>query len=568
MARKSRKVQIVSGQGEQLAEQVVKVFKTAVYARLSVEDNRIKDGSSIEDQIEIVKRYIDDKPYLQFAGTYCDNGSSGTNFNRDGFRQLMDDIKCGKIDCLAVKDLSRFARNHLEAGNYLEKIFPFLGVRFISVNDDLDTFGPKYDGQSMTVALKTLIHDFYSRDLSNKVKAALKIKALKGDFIGDYAPYCYVKSPENKNKLIVDDEAAGIVRDIFKWRLDGLSCSRIAGRLNDQDILTPNNYKYARGLVTAKRYSKRVLWYDDAVRYILNNIAYTGSIINGKVKTIQNQGYRMEQQPESDWVVVQGAHDSIISKDDFEAVRRMSVEDKEKRCNKASNRKQSDWPKQENIFSGVLFCAECGRRLHRCAHINSSERIVKNFFCCRYCKSTLPKDVRPEYMPQFRLEEAVMSAINKYIEVFTDSQGITSRAEVLSEPAARREALALELTACKRKLSQLSSRLTTLYVNYQDDLLSEEDYLYLKARYDGDKVICSNRISELGMILSQIENDISSDNRWFDAIERISGQPLNSDIIAALIERIEVTHSHKLIITYKFKNPLYDNGNAIEGRTK
>ena len=568
MARKSRKVQVVHGQAEQAPVQIEKVFATAIYARLSIEDNRIKGSSSIEDQIEIVKRYIEDKSYLQLAGAYCDNGSTGTNFDRDGFQTLMEDIKRGKIQCLAVKDLSRFARNYLEAGNYLEKIFPFLGVRFISVNDNIDTFDPKYDGQGMVVALKTLVHDFYAKDLSNKIKAAMKTKMQNGDFIGDYAPYGYVKSPDNKNKLVIDDEAAQTVRNIFKWRLDGLSCSNIAHRLNDMNVLTPNNYKHAKGMVNAKRYSKRVRWYYGLVKGILDNATYAGLIINGKTRTLQHQGFQIEKQPESNWLVVEGTHEAIVPKRDFEAVRRISDEGKEKWHNRTINEKRIDWAKQENIFTGILYCAECRNKLHRYTYLDSSERTVKNSFYCRYCKSTLPKDLRPKCMMQIKLEAIVSSAINKHIEVFSDNQGIISRVKVLEQAVSKQAVAATELTGLKRKLSQLNSRLTTLYTNYQDGVLTDEDYQYLKGRYDSDKSVCSNRINELGALLLQYEQKALSDNKWLDAVERIKSRPLNSDILTALVERIEITHEHQVLITYKFQSPLGDNAQTDQGSTQ
>ena len=558
MARKSRKVLIVNGLAEQAPTPVEKVYATAIYARLSIEDNGIKGSSSIEDQIEIAQRYIEDRPYLQLAGTYCDNGSSGTNFDRDGFQTLIGDIKCGKIQCLIVKDLSRFARNHLEAGNYLVKIFPFLGVRFISVTDNIDTFDPRFNEQGMIVAIKTLVHDFYSKDLSNKIKSSMRTKMLNGDFIGDYAPYGFIKSPDNKNRLLIDDEAAQNVRNIFKWRLEGHSCPKIAQLLNDMDVLTPNNYKYSKGIVATKRYGKRVLWYSELVKSVLDNATYAGYTINGRTKTLPNLGYMVEKQPENDWIVVQGTHEAIVSEEDYKEVQRLLNEIRTKRKNYKSNEKRIEWAKQENIFKGILYCAECGRKLKRHAYFNASKETIYNSFFCRYCKNTLPKNERPKCLTQMKIEVIVSNTISKYIEMFTDDQSLKARAKAINETTSKQDATVSELTGCKRKLSKINNRLTTLYTHYQDGVLTEDDYLHLKSRYDNDKSSCSDRICELEALQSQYKQEAISEKRWLDAIERVKSHPLNTDLVNILIERIEITHDHRLLITYKFRNPLSD----------
>ena len=200
-----------------------KIYRTAIYARLSNEDLGKKDSGSIENQILLVQKYIESKPYLKLCDTFIDNGETGTNFDRDGFKNLMEAIKNKKVDCIAVKDLSRLGRDYVETGNYIENVFPFLGVRFVSVNDNYDSKYPSKNGDNLSIVLKNLVNDMYAKDISKKIRSAFAIKHKKGEYTGGHAPYGYVKSAENRHKLVIDEEAAQNVKDIFQSKFFGTS---------------------------------------------------------------------------------------------------------------------------------------------------------------------------------------------------------------------------------------------------------------------------------------------------------------------------------------------------------
>jgi DNA invertase Pin-like site-specific DNA recombinase len=297
-----------------------KIYKTAIYARLSVEDSRKGDSNTIENQIILVKSYAESKPYLKLCGTFTDNGQSGTNFKREGFLNLMESVKRGEIDCIIVKDLSRFGRDYIETGNYLEKIFPFLGVRFISVNDNYDSSNLLSSGDNLTIIFKNLINDMYAKDISRKIKSVYEAKQKKGEFIGSYAPYGYSKSPEDKHTLIINDETAPIVRDIFQWKLDGMSNLAIVRILNEQNIMSPRNYLYYKKLISAEKYAKKILWNMNTITSMLSNLAYIGHMAQGKTKNDINTGIRQEHQAKDKWIVVENTHEPIIEKSIFYAV--------------------------------------------------------------------------------------------------------------------------------------------------------------------------------------------------------------------------------------------------------
>lgn len=274
MARKSRKPS-ASGTLDAAAQAKteMKLYRTAVYVRLSVEDSKNPDCDTIENQLSLVRNYVESKPYLRQTAEYIDNGVSGTRFDRPEFMRMVADMRAGEIDCIVVKDLSRLGRNYLEAGDYLEKIFPFFGVRFIAVTDGYDSINPNTAEDGLIVPLKNLINEAYAKDMSKKISTAIDIKQRQGKFIGSRTAYVYMKSPEDKNQLIVDREVSGIVVRIFECKARGMGNASIAKMLNEEGIASPMRYKYEKGLTKNKRYAES-LWNDGTIAAMIVNPVY------------------------------------------------------------------------------------------------------------------------------------------------------------------------------------------------------------------------------------------------------------------------------------------------------
>lgn len=265
------------------------VFYATPYYRISNDDGDLVvsgkgESNSISNQRSLIEDYVKDKPEIILCEERVDDGFSGVDFRRPAFLQMMEDVKAGKTNCIIVKDLSRFGRNYIEVGRFVQKIFPYLGVRFIAVNDNYDSANGNDAEDSIMLPFKNLMNDSYSRDLSVKVRSQFEIKRKKGEFIGSFAVYGYKKNPENKNQLVVDAYAAGVVRDIFRWRLSGMSNEKIAERLNDQGVLSPAEYKRSLGL----RYQSgfhvegQAMWSPVAIGRILSNQTYLGWVVQGK----------------------------------------------------------------------------------------------------------------------------------------------------------------------------------------------------------------------------------------------------------------------------------------------
>ena len=300
---------------------------------------------------------------MKVVDIYIDNGFSGTNFERPAFQKMMEDAKRGKINCIIVKDLSRFGRSYLEAGNYLEKIFPFLNIRFISVTDHFDTFAVissedvRGVANGIEIPLKNIINEVYAKDISRKVGSAIEIQKREGRYGGGVAPYGYKKSSTVKGKYEVDEEAAEVVRYIFRLRSEGYGYCSIVKILNEKGIKSPSAYRYEKGIVRNEKGSN-VLWKIYAIEDMLRDEVYLGNMVRGKTHSAMHKGEKRHYVPRAEWVIVPGTHEPIVSKELFEAVQ--AVNEKKAQEHKDNLEKAKENPKRDNLFKGKIFCGDCG----------------------------------------------------------------------------------------------------------------------------------------------------------------------------------------------------------------
>ena len=290
MARKSRKNQTAQVKIPETAE--ARSFSTAIYVRLSIENSGKDDaGDSIENQTGICREYVEARPYLNLYGIYSDNGEKGWKFDRPEFTRLMDDVKSGKVNCIVVKDLSRFGRDYIETGNYLEKIFPFLGVRFISITDNFDSFTCDDAESALMIPLKNMVNDVYAKDISRKIITSFRQRQETGDFLPGNPPYGYIKSKERQFRYDVDEKVAPYIRMLFEWKAAGVSHAEMARRLNDMGAVTPARRKIELGIWHAEKY-KHTVWGGRTLIDILTNPVYTGALVYGKIPKALYMGIR------------------------------------------------------------------------------------------------------------------------------------------------------------------------------------------------------------------------------------------------------------------------------------
>ena len=370
---------------------MIKISKwnVAAYLRLSKEDNENIESNSIVNQRELIEQYISSKSDLQIVDYYIDDEYSGTNFNRPGFRKLLQDMKNKKINCIIVKDLSRFARSHIEADMYFENIFPALNIRFISVIENVDSFENPDSMDNLIVPFKNLLNDAYAKDLSKKVRSALLTKRLNGEFIGTTATYGYLKDPKDKHKLIIDKDASENVIKIFNDIIEGKTASKIANELNKNKVLTPYVYKMKNDNIAIDK-----KWNAKMINVILQNRVYTGDLIQGKKKVENYRTHKLITTNKDEWIITENHHEPIISKEKFDEVQEILNKNKSARNNK-----------EKDLFYSFLKCADCGSSF--------TLRKVKNYeyyHCTSYVRnsSCTSHSIRKD-----RLIELVIEELNK-----------------------------------------------------------------------------------------------------------------------------------------------------------
>ena len=354
MARKSRKDTAALATPKKAA---MKIWRAALYIRLSVEFNG-KKGDSLETQRQIMEAYIALCPDIEIAEVYTDNGTTGRTFERDAFQRMLADVEDGKIDCIVVKDLSRLGRNTIDTGYYIEKYFPIHGVRFIAVNDQFDSEDSENSGNHLIVPLKNMINEAYAADISKKVRAQQNQAMRDGEFVGARPPYGYKKDPANCHRLLVNEDTAPIVRQIFQWTLDGVPLNVIVKRLNEGGVMTPGYYHASCGLFS---YDNKLAgsgkWQTWTVGKILADEVYTGDMVQGKHT---NVGHKQVVTKPEDWIIVRDTHEPLVSREVFAKAQAIREQKGKTRAAKV--------PYTENILRGRVFCGCCGKNLHRQRH--------------------------------------------------------------------------------------------------------------------------------------------------------------------------------------------------------
>ena len=373
-----------------------------MYLRLSKEDGEKTESNSISNQREMIHSYAKRNQFI-IRKEYVDDGYSGATFDRPNFKEMIKDAYDKKFDTIIVKDLSRFGRDYIEAGKYIQRIFPENGIRFISINDNYDSKVADMNDTHLILPIKNFINDSYCRDISNKVKSSQKIKREKGDFISAFAPYGYKKSEGNKNKLVIDEQAAPNIKNIFDMKLMGYSSKAIADELNCLGVLTPRKYKESQGFkCNGFQNIKGGNWTAKAINRIIENEVYIGNTLQGKSITLSYKNKKQIEKEKEEWIRVEDTHEPIISKEIFAIANTMLKRD----LNNSRGKDKID------IFTGMLFCKECGSSLIR-RTVKYKEREEIFYICSKYNKE---KYCSRHSIKEETLIKAVSKTIKSYIE--------------------------------------------------------------------------------------------------------------------------------------------------------
>lgn len=532
-----------------------RVYRASVYLRLSKEDGDVASGSknesnSIANQKSLILDYLKDKPDIQVVSVREDDGYSGVNFDRPGFQTMLEDVKKGNIDCIIVKDLSRFGRNYIEAGRYLEKLFPVLGVRFIAVNDNYDSLNTDmaYD---IVLPFKNLINDSYCRDLSVKIRSHLAVKRKNGEFIGAFACYGYLKDPEDRHKLAVDTYAATVVQDIFRLKINGYSQYRIANLLNQEGILSPMEYKRSLGIrfETSFKEHPKALWSAKAVSRILTNEVYTGVLVQGK-QTTPNHKIKIRQAvAEKDWVRVEHTHTPLIDPRLFEIVQILLERD------------TRTSPSGESVFplSGMLYCGDCGQPMVRKSTSYVPERSSSThsqkyaYFICH--GHSQARTCSWHRIREKDLLDTVLHALNHHVKNVLDNQKALQDLDAAASVFFLIQKHEHHIEKQELEIKRNEKLKAGIYEDLKDGLLDRQEYLTLQHEFDSRMEEAAEAIRHHRQEIQTLKDSRTKHYAWMDYFRQFGElQELTRWAAAITINRILVFEDHRIKILFHFED--------------
>ena len=530
-----------------------KIYRTGIYARLSKEDAEGIESNSIQSQRAICLAYIESHEDLELVDTYIDDGRTGSNTDRPGFQKMLEDMRSGRIDCAVSKDLSRFSRNYIDAGNYLEKIFPAMGTRFISVKENFDSFTASGSTETLSVSLQNLVNAIYSRDISKKVSTALRAQMETGTFRNRNLPYGYLWN-EDKTAYVVDEEAAGAVRQIFRWKLQGVSVYTIVEQLKASGVESPERHKRRVGTRTGDNIQGQG-WCPSTVRGILQNRAYIGEMICGKSETALYKGLKKQLAAKEDWIVVLDAHPPIVSATDFEAVERQMLE------GSAHREASMEWSADIragmiDLFAGKIFCADCEKRMYyKRQHIQCKGVVFRGVYDCSTHVRRGHDTCFSHSIRQDVLDKKVFHIVRDQLRVALDYEKLLKAMRGSAGEANIREKYNAAVSSVKLKLNALKKKRTGLYENYVEGILNEEEYAFAKQTYEEQYETLSRLLDEAVERRERFLESISPENKWLTMMRGVSRMTeLTQELVDAIIKRVLVYNKDRIEVELNYND--------------
>ena len=513
-------------------------YVIALYLRLSLEDDGFSESESIANQRGLLNHYI--KSCDEFAGCkvleFMDDGYTGTNFNRPAVTDMLNQVKDGKINCVVVKDFSRFGRNHIEVGDYIEQIFPFLGVRFISVNNNFDSKNHNMQAGTLDIAFTNLIYDYYSKDISKKVTSAKQAKMRKGDYMSSTAFYGYRKMPSNKNRLEIDPVAAEYVRKVFALCLEGKSTGTIARELNSQNIPTPLVYKRSIGynrkwnIVNSTNHWTRAM-----VLKLLREERYIGITISGKTKAGKVGSKQNVKQLRSEWIAVHNTHEPIVANEVFDKAQQILGLPSERMAFMA----------KEHLFSGKLICGHCN---HIMRGRYDKER---PYFFCETVKVRKSK-CATEKIYEDTLGEIVLASVVKYAEIALCADNILQQRK--SNADERIIKIADDISSLRTEIEKVKSTKVALYENYKEGTLTKDMYLDERSRSDNSITKMESEIVKMESEIEAIQDEANSNN-FVDCFKKhLHIDALTPQLVSELVSAIKIYDNDSIEIIWNFED--------------
>lgn len=521
---------------------MIKPFVIAIYLRLSSEDDDLRqrekrESNSIANQRNLLRAFIGQNEEFADAGVveFCDDGWSGKNFERPGVQEMIAQARQGRIQCIIVKDLSRFGRDHLIVDNYISRVFPFLGVRFIAVNDGIDSIRPE-DVDSMETSFKTLIYDYYSRDLSKKVRSAKELRARRGDFLSPFAPFGYVKDPTKNNRLMIDPPAAAIVRRIFQMTIDGKRRTEIARVLNREAVLTPMLYKRAAGCSRTIWPCVREdnFWTAHSVTEILRDERYIGTNIYGKRKRDMVGNTHTVKINRAGWITVGQAHDGIVTREEFDQAQAAMREFEE-----------YDASARKPFRARKVICGICGHAMARSKGANA-------FYSCHTSRVAFDYLCTEEPVPEADIQELVLADLRIQAAVAVEMERIW--AELHQSKAGTPANARKKISVLNELQAQHDRKLKELYEGFILGETSKSEYLAAKKSIVKSREDISAQIEEVRFCLNNTDADGHLQNRFITCFQQYKDtETLITEIVDNVLEKILVYPGGRLEVHWNYR---------------
>lgn len=522
-----------------------KVWKTALYLRLSRDDGTDAESNSIASQREILKEYVNRYPDMEIVDIYADDGYSGTNFDRPDFNRMMNDVYAGKVNCVLVKDLSRFARNYTEAGTYLDKIFVKLRVRFIALNNQLDTgmAGVNPFNQLVQVGITNIMNEGQAAITSVNVRGTLNLRRKQGKFIGSFPTYGYLKDPDDNHHLIIDEETAPIVRMIFERFIAGESIIGITKDLNEMGVPNPSMYKKQKGLNYRHPCgrSNDGLWPDSSVRRILQNRMYVGDMVQGRNTTYSYKIKQCRAIPEDEWIVVENTHEPIIDRETFDNAQALF----NKHIRKSPKKNSVD------LFSGLVRCADCKRVMNK--KTNQHPYGTYHYYRCVTARKLKKSACTNHTIRIDKLEQAVLLTIQNMINTATTMSElldqINNNSTRIKESSHIQKALKVQIS----EREKLVSMITDLYPDWKSGVITVDEYQMLKERLNERLRIVDEKIASLNKSAEQFQSGITEENEFVSRFKKYGNiESLTRPLLTELVEEIFVHEGGDIEVVFKF----------------
>ena len=509
-------------------------YRVALYIRLSKEDETEGPSESVTNQKSLLDDFVK-KHRLSVYDTYIDDGWSGTSFDRPDFQRMIGDIEAKKVNMVITKDLSRLGRDYIMTGHYMERYFPEKRVRYISLLDGIDT-GVESSANDIT-PFRAIMNDMYAKDISKKIKSVKRDKQRKGQFIGGKPMFGYKMHPTEKNRIVVDEDAARIVRRIFAMALEGVSCRKIATQLNEDHVPTPATYA---GLTVANPGPYTGLWSSERISEMLQNETYIGNMVQGRTVKISYKSKKCHRQARENWVVVENTHEPLIDAETFQKVQML-----------VSSRKRTKSRTYDFLLRGLIFCHECGYPLAVINRKNAAGEDRLFFICRTYQRFTKAGVCTCHSMKEKTVTDAVLAKVWEVCEAYLTPAVLLPMAEEAVSEADKAASGESEIQSLQNRIDTLTVNLDKMYMDKLSGILSEADFQRIYPKVKNDRAQLEEQLKTLE---GEKENPVPKEDRAKELVQRfLDSAPTNRELLFSLIERVELREDKQIYIKFRFR---------------